>query len=46
VAAAAIARALVSMMAGYILQLTMLGPDSVAAVPDAVRALWPVTQTG
>ena len=41
VAAGAIARTLVSMMAGYILQLTMLGPDAVAAVPDAVRALWP-----
>jgi hypothetical protein len=46
VAADAMARALVSMMAGYILQLTMLGPDAVAAVPDAVRALWPVSQPG
>jgi hypothetical protein len=46
VAADAIARALVSMMAGYILQLTVLGPDAVAAVPDAVRALWPASQPG
>jgi hypothetical protein len=28
-------------MAGYIVQLTMLGPDAVADVPDAARALWP-----
>jgi TetR/AcrR family transcriptional regulator, transcriptional repressor of aconitase len=41
VAADAIARTLVSMMGGYILQLTMLGPDAVAGVPDAVRSLWP-----
>jgi AcrR family transcriptional regulator len=41
VAADAIARTLVSMMGGYILQLTMLGPDAVAGVPDAVRVLWP-----
>jgi hypothetical protein len=33
-------------MAGYILQLTVLGPDAVAAVPDAVRALWPASQPG
>ena len=41
VAAGAIARTLVSTMAGYILQLTILGPDAVGGVPDAVRALWP-----
>jgi AcrR family transcriptional regulator len=41
VAASAIARTLVSMMGGYILQLTVLGPDAVSGVPDAVRALWP-----
>jgi AcrR family transcriptional regulator len=41
VAADAIARTLVSVMAGYIVQLTMLGPDAVADVPDAARALWP-----
>ena len=41
VAAEAMARTLVSLMGGYILQLTMLGPDAVAGVPDAVRALWP-----
>jgi TetR/AcrR family transcriptional regulator, transcriptional repressor of aconitase len=41
VAAGAIARTLVSMMGGYILQLTVLGPDAVSGVPGAVRALWP-----
>jgi TetR/AcrR family transcriptional regulator, transcriptional repressor of aconitase len=41
VAASAIARTLVSMMGGYILQLTVLGPDAVSGVPGAVRALWP-----
>ena len=46
VAADAVARTLVSMMGGYILQLTMLGPDAVAGVPDAVRALWPAAPAG
>jgi AcrR family transcriptional regulator len=41
VPAGAIARTLVSLMGGYILQLTVLGPDAVSGVPDAVRALWP-----
>ncbi|HEY0716738.1 MAG TPA: TetR/AcrR family transcriptional regulator [Streptosporangiaceae bacterium] len=41
VAASAIAQTLVSMMGGYILQLTVLGPDAVGGIPDAVRALWP-----
>ena len=41
VAAGAIARALISMMSGYILQLTILGPGAVDGVPGAVRSLWP-----
>jgi TetR/AcrR family transcriptional regulator, transcriptional repressor of aconitase len=40
VPAGAIGRLLVSVMAGYILQLTILGPDAVGAVGDAARALW------
>ena len=36
-----IARALVALMAGSILQLTILGPDAVSDIADAVRALWP-----
>ena len=40
------ARTLVSMMAGYILQLTFLGPDAVGGVPDAIRALWPRAAAG
>jgi TetR/AcrR family transcriptional regulator, transcriptional repressor of aconitase len=41
VPAAAIARTLVAIMAGYILQLTILGPDAAAEIRDVVRALWP-----
>src|SRR6201999_2725225 len=41
VPATAIARTLVAVMAGYILQLTVLGPDAVGGVGDAARALWP-----
>ncbi len=41
VAPGAIARALVALMAGSILQLTILGPDAVSDIADAVRALWP-----
>jgi AcrR family transcriptional regulator len=40
VPADAIARTLVAVMAGYILQLTILGPDAVSNVAGAVRALW------
>jgi AcrR family transcriptional regulator len=32
---------LVSIIPGYILQLALLGPDSVAGVPAAARAQWP-----
>ena len=41
VAASAIARTLVAIMAGSILQLTILGPDAFSDIADAVRALWP-----
>jgi hypothetical protein len=40
VPADAIARTLVAVMAGYILQLTILGPDAVSSVAGAARALW------
>ena len=46
VTADAMARTLVSTMAGYILQLTILGPEAVGGVPDAVRALWPQAAAG
>ena len=39
--AEAIARLLVALMAGSILQLTILGPDAVSEVGAAARALWP-----
>jgi hypothetical protein len=32
---------LISIVPGYILQLTLLGAAAVEGVPDAVRALWP-----
>ena len=41
VSADAMAAALFSVLPGYILQLALLGPEAVAGVPDAVRALWP-----
>jgi AcrR family transcriptional regulator len=41
VPADAIARTLVALMAGSILQLTILGPDAVSDITGAVRALWP-----
>jgi TetR/AcrR family transcriptional regulator, transcriptional repressor of aconitase len=43
VPADAIARTLVAVMAGSILQLTIVGPEAVGNVADAVRALWPRT---
>lgn len=46
VTAAAMARTLVSAMAGYILQLTILGPAAVSGVPAGVRALWPGVPSG
>ena len=46
VAAGVMARTLVSTMAGYILQLTMLGPEAVGGVPAAIRALWPRAGAG
>src|ERR1700761_6929805 len=39
--AGTIARALVAMMPGYILPLTVLGPEVADGIPGAVRALWP-----
>jgi TetR/AcrR family transcriptional regulator, transcriptional repressor of aconitase len=41
VPADAVARTLVAIMAGYILQLAILGPDAVSVIPDAIQALWP-----
>jgi TetR/AcrR family transcriptional regulator, transcriptional repressor of aconitase len=41
VPADAIGRTLVAVMAGSILQLTIVGPDAVSDIADAVRALWP-----
>jgi hypothetical protein len=41
VPADALAGALVAIVPGFILQLTMLGPAAVDGVPDAVWALWP-----
>ena len=41
VPADAVARTLVAVMAGSILQLTILGPDAVSDIADTVRALWP-----
>jgi TetR/AcrR family transcriptional regulator, transcriptional repressor of aconitase len=32
---------LLSLVPGYLLQLTLLGPAAVDGVPGAVRALWP-----
>lgn len=37
----ALAQAILAILPGFLLQLAMLGPDGVAAVPDAVRTLWP-----
>lgn len=37
----AMAAALVSVLPGYILQLTLLGPEAVDGVPGAFRSLWP-----
>ena len=36
-----LALTLLSLVPGYLLQLTLMGPDTVVGVPDAVRALWP-----
>jgi AcrR family transcriptional regulator len=41
VPADALARAILSVLPGFLLQLALLGPDAVAGVPDAVRTLWP-----
>jgi AcrR family transcriptional regulator len=41
VIAESLAAVLMSIVPGYILQLAMLGEDSVDGAPDAVRALWP-----
>ena len=43
VPAEAVARTLVALMAGAILQLTILGPGAVSDITAAVRALWPTT---
>lgn len=37
----AIATTLMAIVPGFILQLSLFGPKTVAGVPDAVRALWP-----
>jgi AcrR family transcriptional regulator len=37
----ALAVLLMSIVAGFILQLAMVGRDAVAGIPDAARALWP-----
>ncbi len=37
----ALATVLMSLVPGYLLQLSLLGPDAVDGVCDAVRALWP-----
>ena len=36
-----LATTLLALVPGYLLQLVLLGPEAVAGVPDAVRALWP-----
>jgi AcrR family transcriptional regulator len=41
VPADALGALLFSIVPGYILQLALLGPSSVAGLPDAARALWP-----
>ncbi|MGX7679668.1 TetR/AcrR family transcriptional regulator [Jatrophihabitans sp. DSM 45814] len=41
VTADALATVLMSIMPGYLLQLSLLGPDSVEGATEAVRALWP-----
>ena len=38
---AALASALFCILPGYILQLALLGPDSMRGIPEALRALWP-----
>jgi TetR/AcrR family transcriptional regulator, transcriptional repressor of aconitase len=37
-----LAGVLMSILAGFILQLAMFGPEETAGFPDALRALWPV----
>jgi AcrR family transcriptional regulator len=37
----AIARVILSVLPGFLLNLALFGPDGVAGFPDAVRALWP-----
>jgi AcrR family transcriptional regulator len=39
----ALASVLISLVPGYLVQLSLLGPDAVDGVADAVRALWPQT---
>jgi BetI-type transcriptional repressor, C-terminal len=41
VPAEVLATTLLSLVPGYLLQLTLMGPDAVADVPDAVLAIWP-----
>lgn len=36
-----LAAVLISILPGYILQLTLIGPAAAEGVPDAIRALWP-----
>ncbi len=37
----AVAGVLISLVPGYLVQLSLLGPEAVDGIPDAVRALWP-----
>lgn len=39
----AVAATLMTLVPGYIMQVTLYGEDAVAGVPDALRALWPDT---
>lgn len=41
VSAEALAAVLLSVLPGYLLQLSLMGPKAVEGVADAIRALWP-----
>ncbi|MET8538922.1 TetR/AcrR family transcriptional regulator [Streptomyces sp. NPDC005065] len=41
VPATALADVLISILPGYILQLALLGPNTIPGIADALRALWP-----